>query len=315
MNENEKMMTAAWQFAKSLEGKIIHSNNAMSNLHFIDDAKKKAASYDWLYHCTNAIALKNILRSREFWLSNLQFVNDKNEAERIDSDEFKNTFFVSSFTYDPDIPESHWKEYGSEEDGVLVSVKSSWFERKATFLAGASPLNDDFFTIHKNGDTALRYKIDEQLQGRITNPFFIGSFGMYQVVYDDALFMEVYGDSQMEINGQVLPGKSVTPDVAGIVKNRKGPCLRQNKEPYEKNWEIEKEVRLKVRIQQLDNKKNGNELHDGMIMPVPFLRVAVPLNEEAFNEIRIRFSPKFQDKDGYLEEIRTLYPNCVVTEF
>ncbi len=64
----------------------------------------------------------------------------------------------------------------------------------------------------------------------------------------------------MENHGKTYLGRSLTPSVAGIVKPTKGMCQRWEKEPYEKDWSTEKEVRLKVGIQQLDIFKNGHDL-------------------------------------------------------
>ena len=92
-----------------------------------------------------------------------------------------------------------------------------------------------------------------------------------------------------------------------IVKNKTGICNRYGCVSYTKDWESEKEVRLKLRLHQLDHVRNGNELHDGMIMPVALRNIAVPLSKDAFEELRIRFSPRFRNRNEYIKKIESLY--------
>ena len=87
-------------------------------------------------------------------------------------------------------------------------------------------------------------------------------------------------------------------------------CQRNGKETYEKDWTTEKEVRLKVGIQQLDINVNGNEEHDGMIMQGAFFpKIVIPISEDAFDEIKIKFSPEFENKDEFLNELREIIPH------
>ena len=154
------------KFIASLKSAVIHSE-APNELAFIKGSKNRALQHEWLYHCTNANALCSILKNREFWLTNLQQVNDDNEAKRIGAKEYENTFYVASFTYDPDIDENHWKEYGTIEDGVLVAVKNGWFNKKAFFFSKDGHIEDDFFKIYPSYDIAMKKKIEEQGNGKI----------------------------------------------------------------------------------------------------------------------------------------------------
>lgn len=299
------------KFCKNLEGKTISVGNAVDNLHFIQESKELAQSHEWLYHCTTAPALKSILMNKEFWLSNLQLVNDKEEAERIDVPEYEKTYYVCSFSYDSEIPDEHWEEYGNSKDGVLIAVKPKWFLRNAIFMCSTNQkCTDGFSCIMKNYNQALEYKIEQQKDRCRTNPFYINSFGFYQVIYDDKLKKDIHGEAEMEIDGVKMPGRSLSPEVAGIIKSTHGMCQRNGKETYEKDWTTEKEVRLKVGIQQLDISANGNEEHDEMIMQrAVFPKIAVPISEDAFDEIKIKFSPEFENKDEFLNKLREIMPH------
>jgi hypothetical protein len=309
----QKQMEAAWAFAKSLEGKVVSSDGMTENLDFIRESKSLAKTHDWLYHCTTAAALKSILKNREFWLSNLKTVNDEEEAKRIDVPEYENKYYICCFTYDSQIPDQHWIEYGSESDGVLIGVKREWFLRQATFLSGDNFKNDDDFTIMKNYDEAIAVKIAKQQKNRKTNPFYINAFNFFQVVYDDTLVKKIVGTSSMGTDENKINGRFFTPEVAGIVKSTHGISKRYGREPHEKDWTSEKEVRLKVGVQQLDIFPNGHEQHDGMIMGSAFFpKIAVPVSDKAFDIVKIGFSPKFVDKDAYLKDLQDLLPDSVI---
>lgn len=313
--DEQKVIESILRFCQSLEGQTLSIDNLSENLHFIRNSKKNAEKYEWLYHCTNAEAFKNILTNREFWLTNLKLVNDKEETDRIDAKEYEKTFFVSCFTYDSNIPEEHWIEYGNMTDGILVGIKREWFERAAVFMCGKDKFEDDNFKIVKNYDEALAYKIIKQKSGSLSNPFFIREFDFYQVVYDDTLNKTINNHSEMNLNGEIINGNNLMPKIAGIIKSTKGKCERFGCEPYEKDWTTEKEVRLKLGIQQIEVKTNGNEIHDNLIYnDFFFQKVAVPITNDAFNEIVIKFSPKFTDKEKYISEIMNVAPQSKIVQ-
>ena len=88
---------------------------------------------------------------------------------------------------------------------------------------------------------------------------------------------------------------------------------RIGKETYEKDWSAEKEVRLKVGVQQYSNVKNGYEIHDGMIMDKGFFpKIAVPITSEAFDTIKIRFSPNFVNHEKFIEKIREIKHKSII---
>ncbi len=66
---------------------------------FISDSRTGAEKYEWLFHCTHKDALLGIIRSRQFWLSNLYDVNDKEESERIDDPDYEKAFFAINRIY------------------------------------------------------------------------------------------------------------------------------------------------------------------------------------------------------------------------
>lgn len=76
----------------------------------------------------------------------------------------------------------------------------------------------------------------------------------------------------MNLGGDEIQGRILTPEIVGIIKSTHRICRRPGKTPYDKDWTTEKEVRLKVGVQQLNIFANGYEIHDGMIMQKPFFR-------------------------------------------
>lgn len=297
-------------FIKRLEGKTISVGDALENLKFIEESRRMAGKYEWIFHCTTDTALLSILENNELWLSNLKLVNDKEEVARVDVPEYENTYYVSCFTYDSDIPKEHWEEYGNIENGVLIGIKPEWVKRNAIFMCGNNKkCESEFNKIFENEYAALNYKKEQQQKGRLINPFYINEFDFYQVVYDDNLIKNIKDNSSMEIDGQVFHGQSLTPAVAGIVKSTRGICQRWGQEPYEKDWTTEKEVRLKVGIQQFDIFLNGHEIHDNLIMKkVFFPKIAMELTEKAFEELKIKFSPGFKDRESYLKKVEDILP-------
>lgn len=297
--------------SKSMEGMTIKVDNLIDNQNFIKKSKELAQTYEWLYHITSASALKSILKNKEFWLSNLKLVNDKEEVQRIDVPKYEKTYYLSCFSYASDVSEDNWIEYGKGKESVLIGVKQKWFKRNVAFMCGDNQkIMDDFLDIKKNQKCALQYKIEQQKQSKRTNPFYINAFGFYQVIYNDELKKNIQGKSEIEIDGVRITGCSLSPEIAGIVKSTHGICCRNGKEEYDKDWTTEKEVRLKVGIQQFDISMNGNEEHDKMIMQDAFFpKIAVSLTEDAFSVIRIKFSPKFENKDAFMNELRELMPH------
>ena len=94
---------------------------------------------------------------------------------------------------------------------------------------------------------------------------------------------------------------------------RSGISRRPGKKPREKDWTTEKEVRLKIGIQQLEIFSNGYEIHDGIVMKTDFFpKIAVPVSERAFDTVKIGFAPRFQERKRFLEEIQQLLPESII---
>lgn len=301
----EEDLKKIWQQCKKLEGARVNLRN--DNLYFAKEAKNKANQHELLYHCCSMEAMLSIIENREFWLSNLKLVNDKEECEKIDVLEFRNSFYVGCFTYDDNVPDEHWKEYGTYDDGVLFSVKKEWFSRNATFMTSTNQkMNGDFEFIFTSEENAIEYKIREQKRNnRIIHPFFIFDFNFYQVIYDDHLVKDISGKCELTLNDKVYKGRSLSPHVAGIIKSRSGMCSRWGNEPYEKDWTTEKEVRLKVGINNVFNNMNEQPI---------FPKVAVPLNHEAFKEFKIRFSSmaSHEKRNEFMIKLKKLLPTSII---
>ena len=298
---------------------LVSSDNALSNLHFIEESHQRAMQHEWLYHCTTDAVFLNILNTREFWLSTLKQVNDKEEFHRIDVPHYENTYYICSFTYSPNIPQEHWNEYGNNENGVLIGVKQDWFTQATAFMNSDNiKCPSTPFTIYASYNEAFKAKIvsESQSERRVLNPFYISEFGFYQVVYDDNLKKTISGTGNISSNDNTFPIKILTPKIAGIVKSTKGPCSRRDREPYEKSWESEKEVRLKVQVLQLDNIPIDNPFHNETIMYEAFFpKLSVALSEDAFDTIRIKFSPGYKHPEKFISQLKELSPLSYIERF
>ena len=109
-----------------LKGKTIKIENAEELSEFLEKSRK-IADQEWLYHCTDRHALISILKNKEFYLKNLVYVNDDEEAEAIDVNEYRNTFYVGCFSSEIIDTFDHTEEYGKLGDSVVIAMKKSWF--------------------------------------------------------------------------------------------------------------------------------------------------------------------------------------------
>ncbi len=311
---NEKVNKNVTLNLKNLIGSVFSAEDVPDKLKIIRERKELAQEYTWIYHCTTASIIKNILRSREFWLSNLCLVNDKEEVGRIDVPMYEKEYYVGCFSYTSEIPEEHWKEYGHIEDGILLAVKPQWFLREAVFIdAEGKKFNGEDFVIKENLEQACSCSIAAQRENCRINPFYINAFNFYQIIYDDQLKKNIAGNVMAKIDGVDYPGRSHTPEIVGIIKSMRGTCQRDGKVAYEKDWSTEKEIRLKVHIQQWN--QSYDEYEKPTMPRASFPKIAVPLSSEAFDEIKIKFSPLFRDKENFINEIKQLMPNSKLEIF
>ncbi len=235
-----------------------------------NEAVQGAEAYDKLYHCTSIEALFSIIKNKSFRLSNLNRVNDCEEIKNINDARLRDKVFIACFTYENNIDQKHWEEYGNDTDGVLFSVKKEWFLKKV------SPLQNKDFTIYDSRDIAMNQISRDLIGSRNTEgPYYhIGNFDFLKVKYVDK-----------KIGVQDVESKiSVTYlQYAGIVKDREGVCSRPNKESYLKNWEEEKEIRLRINLGTTGEQQ------------VPFDRVEIELDKTAFDEFEVRFAPSVDE--------------------
>lgn len=91
----------------------------------------------------------------------------------------------------------------------------------------------------------------------------------------------------------------------GIIKSTHGLCRRPNAETYDKDWTSEKEVRLKAGI--MSN-------HELLPKDLMFPYMAVKLNEQAFDTLKIRFSPLMSEEKQKenLEELKKIAPYACI---
>ena len=261
----------------------IQSSELGNNLQFIREAKNAAKIYEWLYQCTSFDAFKNIVKSREIWLTNLKNVNDQEEAGRISVPEYENLYYVACFTYEDNIDENHWNEYGCDDNGILYSFKQDWVKKEPIFMCSDNvKIVDKNFKICKSRDEALNITIYEKC-----NPYYIMDFGFYKIVYDDRLKKDMQGECDWITDNGNSSGRFITLGLPGIIKSEKRLCCRQEKEPYMKDWKAEKEVRLKVGVQSYHS-----ILPNNLFPP----KIAIPLRNQAFDKLYIRFSPLMSEE-------------------
>ena len=301
--EGHASMHDIWNYFKQLEGSVL----SVQDNDILNSSKQEAKEYNKLFHCTSAEALLSIIKYREFWLNSLKWVNDKDEKKRIDVPKFENSYYVACFTYENQIPNEHWTEYGNSDSGVLFSVKKEWFLKDIVFMSGDNQKNEnDIFTIYPSSKMALDIKIKEQAKGRNYNPFSIFDFDFYKIIYDDKLVYNIENAGSINIHGEKCAAIAQNPAMAGIIKKTSGLCERFGRDPYPKDWSSEKEIRLKIGIWQ--------GAHVDKKLDFFFPKIAVKLSPDAFDAFDIRFSPDFDDerKITYLEELCTLLPDSEI---
>ena len=90
-------------------------------------------------------------------------------------------------------------------------------------------------------------------------------------------------------------GRFIEPEIIGIIKKRSGICKGENRVAYEKVWEDEKEVRIKLMTASVDGSKRLFWTK----------RLSVPFSENAFSEINCKESVycRFLRESGRLPEL------------
>ena len=275
---------------------ITLSADASYNLEIVKKSKEAAREYTWLYHCTNTDSAINIIKSREMWLSNLGDVNDAEETTRIDLQSYKDKFFIACFTYDPNITPDHWKEYSKRQNGILIGFKQDWFKFEPQFIMrNGTKIDVPAISPTTQATTLRNFPIDPKIQWCVEERAF------YKVIYDDELMLALqtpgwsgnYCEDEINI---------IIPSVAGIVKSKSGTCSHRDGTAYTKNWEEEKEVRLKIRLGQLFTTDFAPR------------NLSVPLTDNAFDELVLEFDPKFPetDKQKFLKQVYDLLPDGTI---
>lgn len=195
-------------------------------------------------------------------------------------------------------------EYGKSKECILFGLKQAWFEKKLTFLnEDHTKCNDKCFSIYNTFEDALRFQENEIKKGTRTGaPYFIIDYGFYKIIYDDNLKKNIESEAVWIVDGNNVSGTRITPSVAGIIKSTHGTCYRDGKEPYEKDWTSEKEVRLKVGV----TTNNAQIVNRGIY----FQKMAIKLSKDAFSELPIKFGPNIscENKMQSILKIRNLLP-------
>ena len=300
------------RLATELVGKTIKINNSEELSEFLEESRQ-IANQEWLYHCTDKDALISILKNKEFYLKNLVFVNDEEEAEAIDVEQYRNTFYVGCFSSEIIDSDEHREEYGNSDNSVIVAMKKEWFTKKIHFLyTGEGEWTDihETFRIFPNLQEVMEFQKNELQNGRYCYPYYIEDFGFYGIIYDDDEKNSIECGIETEVNGYKFEGFTFVPDLAGIIKKKSGISKRTEKV---RKWSDEKEIRLKVCIHQEDHFPNGNEYHDDAMVPMTIRQVVVSLSNNAFDTLYIYFPETFIDKQGYLDMLRKEIPDIDIS--
>lgn len=297
---------------KELVGKQIKINQSEELSKFLN-ASREIANQEWLYHCTDKVALINILKNKEFYLKNLVNVNDYEEVKAIDVDEYRNAFYVGCFSSEIIDTDEHREEYGKSEKSVIIAMKKDWFTRNAYFLKDGEVewLDlDDTFRLFPNFRAVKEFQNNELKNGRYCYPYYIDDFNFYGIIYDDNERKSVKCGITTEVNGVEIKGDIFLPELAGIIKKKTGVSKRTGKV---RNWSNEKEIRLKACIHQEDHFLTGNENHDGAMFPITIKQVVVTLDKNAFDTLYIYFPDSFVDKDGFIDELNIRFPDIKIS--
>ncbi len=293
----------------NITGSILSGKELSEDRKLVQQSRKGAKQYKWLYQCTCIDKLKNIIGSREIWLTNLKDVNDKEEANRINIPDFENSYFVSCFTYEDNIDQQHWYEYGHGKNGILYGFKREWVKKEAEFILDNGEIfsNEKHFKIYRDSEETNKITLEEKkFNNRECYPYYFFDFGFYKIIYDDELQKTMDCPCEWQIGTIKLDdGIFISQDLPGIIKKTKGECHRNGGQTYTKNWENEKEVRLKAGIQS-DHELLPNDIH--------FQKLAVKLTDNAFDELIIRFSPDMPEemRRNSLKDLEGLLPDSKI---
>lgn len=292
---------------ENVNGDII-CPESMNMLRLIEKSKNEAMKYEWLFHCTKSENLLSIIKSRTFWLSEIKHTNDKMEFQQIDVDTYKNSYYIACFSLESRLSDPHWKEYSdtSMTNGILFGVKRDWFTKKINFMNSENNKADiEMLKIYEGYNEALNEKIRKQKENRIIEPYYILNYGFYKIIYDNEINVKIR--TKGKFHGVDMPCFNILiPSAIGIVKRTDGICSRNGMNPYNKSWVDENEVRLKVQIESFSQKFNAIDCY--------FPKISVSLSNEAFNDLKIKFSPYFDQtkKVEYIDTLENLLPNSKI---
>lgn len=231
---------------------------------FLRQQKDLAKCHNRLYHCTTVDALLNIIRTKMLWLSNLEKVNDPFEKDRIDYKEYKQSCYVGCFTYDKQLSPHHWEEYGNGISDVVLGINNDLFwEKDLIFIRDNKPLIDSKYWIYGN-------RMACKLSPEQDSNFFIENIGLYQVHYETKHKINI-----AESDGV---GNYVIPALAALTKDPKGLSIKTGNE---RDWNLEKKIRLTVVINQ---KNRGNKVEYPQ-------KNGIELNNNIFNNMEVMFGP------------------------
>lgn len=287
-----------------LKGKTIKIENAEELSEFLEKSRK-IADQEWLYHCTDRHALISILKNKEFYLKNFVYVNDDEEAEAIDVNEYRNTFYVGCFSSEIIDTFDHTEEYGKLGDSVVIAMKKSWFTKDVHFLGSGDIEWTDFgntFRIFHSIREVMDFQKNELNHNRYCYPYYIDDFDFYGVLYADKENKSIKCGISLDLNGTEIKGIAFFPELAGIIKKKSGVSKRSQKVRV---WSDEKEIRLKACIHQIDHLKNGIEYHDDAMAPITIRQVVTTLTKDAFETLYIYFPSTFIDKERYIKELES----------
>lgn len=260
------------QKARTTPTNFSNIQNANELILYLDDCNSRLRNTDYIHHYTSVSRLEDIIRKREWYLANAEYMNDRLEYEHGDNKRWRNLFF-SCFMCEEDESIGMWSMYAQPwEKGVKISFPrvavKNWLKE-----------TKEIHTVSENNnEQTLKIGSDNQLW-------------LSSVAYCNS-------DSiRDEENGKKSEEKITWSNASNTnIKNAVGiPKLTG----YVKDmaWRYEKEIRIKAEL----------GMHDGGIKGVK-----IEMTDELIEAAKITTSPLFEgdlakilkEKTGITDEIK-----------
>jgi len=229
---------------------------------------EKAKTHRFLYHYTSVASAEKILQNKSFLLRRLDKVNDPDENKRI-TGLWDSKLFVSCFSYSNDNAAYFYKEYNAP---VCLSITPDYYRPIPIYID--SELSQKMYEFDlDNVRSDLNYEMTYNARD-----WGVFSADIADIFYTDD-FSKHISDKGFEKN-------------AGLIKKQCG----KDKAERKRNWEIEKETRIRVAIRPkmlefyLNEKQNSFLYHKPTFMelytPIPGTLTNIDVIDTAPSEVK-----------------------------